>query len=170
MNDLVTAAEAPEICSQAEFARQQKWSKSYVTKLKLEGRLVMTAGDKVDVQASLQKIRETTGAPERAAPAVQGPSYAAAADLDKHYTGQLKKLEFEKAIGKVLDRDEQMTALADAAVTLRANLETWPERLSPQIAALSGDEARIRACLAEHIEAALTEISQRFQAMATQAS
>jgi len=38
--------------SQAEFARMNGWDRSYVTRLKQAGRLVMTADGRVDVEAS----------------------------------------------------------------------------------------------------------------------
>lgn len=45
--------------SQAEFARRQGWAKSYVTKLKREGRLVFAADGGVDEAASRARIDAT---------------------------------------------------------------------------------------------------------------
>jgi hypothetical protein len=46
------------IASMAEFARQQGWDRSYVTRLKQADRLVMQ-GDRVDVEASPARIAAT---------------------------------------------------------------------------------------------------------------
>ena len=45
--------------TQAEFARQCGWAKSYVTALKAAGRLVMDEFGRVLVEASLRRIDET---------------------------------------------------------------------------------------------------------------
>jgi len=45
--------------TQAEYARRKGWAKSYVTKLKQAGRLVMTSRGLVDVDATEQRLAET---------------------------------------------------------------------------------------------------------------
>ena len=79
---------------QSAFAAAQGWSRSYVSKLKDQDRLVFTADGLVDFAASLERIKATSGAPERAAPAVQGPDYADAQDRERFYSAELKD-EFE---------------------------------------------------------------------------
>lgn len=158
-------AATPAACNQAEFGRLNGWGKSYVTKLKLEGRLVFTADGLVDVAASLAKIQEGTGAPERASAPAVSPSTRSDRDRQAFYDAEKSRLDLEERVGRLLDRDQVLSSMADAAVTLRTSLETWPDRLAPQIAALGGDEARIRAYLADHVETALTEISHQFAAM-----
>lgn len=161
-----TTAPAPAACNQVEFGRLHGWGKSYVTKLKLQGRLVFTADGLVDVAASLARIQAETGAPERASAAAVSASTRTDRDRQAFYDAERSRLDLEERIGRLLDADQVLGALADAAVTLRTSLETWPERLSPELAALGGDEARIRARLAEHVEAALEEISRRFADLA----
>jgi hypothetical protein len=162
-----TAAPTPAACNQAEFGRLHGWGKSYVTKLKLEGRLVFTDDGLVDVAASLAKIQANTGAPERASAPAVSPSTRSDRDRQAFYDAERSRLDLEERIGRLLDADQVLGAMADAAVTLRTALETWPERLSPELASLGGDEARIRARLADHVEAALEEISRRFADLAT---
>lgn len=161
MSDQAELVETPAFCSQAEFARLNSWSPSYVTKLKQEGRLVFTPDGKVDVQASLLRIQQGTGAPERAsAPAVS----SALQDLqaqEKRLDIQRKTREEQQAIGELLDATAVLDAVNDAGALFRSQLEAWPERLSPQIAALGSDEGRIRALLADHVEAALNEFVTR---------
>lgn len=159
----------PAFCSQADFARLQGWGKPYVTKLKLQGRLVMKADDDklVDVAASLAKIQSTTERPEQASPpAVDGTMQTLQAQ-EKRLDIQRKQREELHALGELLERDQVLGSLADAVVTFRSAFEAWPERLSPPIAALGGDEARIRAFLADQVEHIFTELSERFSALAT---
>lgn len=158
----MTTAEATRGVSQAEFARRQGWAKSYVTKLKLAGRLVMLEDGSVDEEASLRQIQATAEVPERASSPAVSPSTRSDIDRKTFYEAEKSRLDLEERIGKLLDADQTLSALADAAVRLRTALETWPERLSSPLAALGGDEARIRAYLAEHIETALEEIARGF--------
>jgi hypothetical protein len=167
MTDL---ADAPAFCNQAEFGRLNGWGKSYVTKLKIEGRLVFNAAGEVDVQASLARIQSTTERPEQASPpAVDGTMQTLQAQ-EKRLDIQRKQREELHALGELLERDQVLGSLADAVVTFRSAFEAWPERLSPPIAALGGDEARIRAFLADQVEHVFIELSQRFSAMATRAA
>lgn len=158
----MTDAALPAHCTQAEFARLNGWGKSYVTKLKGEGRLVFDESGRVDVQASLAKIRETTGAPERAsAPVVGGASETSRSRKD-HYDAEMARLAYEKEVGQVLIAAEVLDAVTDAATRLRNTLETWPAQLAPQLATLVGDEARIRLFLADHVHRALAELARGF--------
>lgn len=169
MSDAV-GTDAPAWLSQADFAAAQGWSKSYVTKLKLQGRLVMSdAGKLVDVAASLARIRDTTERPERASAPAVSPSTRTDRDRQAFYDAEKSRLDLEERTGKLLQADDVLGALADAAVTFRSAVEAWPERLAPPIAALGGDEARIRAFLADHVEQVFHELSQRFAAMAQRA-
>lgn len=162
----MTAA-ATDALSQADFARQQGWSKSYVSKLKGEGRLVLTAAGSVDAAASLARIKATTAAHGRADPAVVGPQYLDAKDRNEHYQAELARLKFEREIGALRDAADVAAVVADVATTLRSRLESWPDRLAPQLAALAGDESRIRAELADHIHGALAELARGFERLAT---
>lgn len=70
--------------SQAAFARSRGWARSYVTKLKHEGRLVLNPDGSVDVAASLARIEATAAhsrpdAAARAAAARQGAPEAQSA-------------------------------------------------------------------------------------------
>lgn len=163
MTDL---ADLPAHCSQANFARLIDVDKSYVTKLKGEGRLVFNDAGLVDVAASLARIKATSGAPERAAPAVQGSDYQDAADRDKWYAAELKRLEYERAVGALLETPDVLAVIADVSTTVRVRFEQWPDRLAPQIAALGADEHRIRALLAEQVQAAFEEMARGFERIA----
>jgi hypothetical protein len=166
MSDLFEPAVAPEAhVTQAEFARLQGWSKSYVTKLKGEGRLVLNEAGLVDVEASLARIRDTTGAPERASAPAVTKEFDASRDRKAHYDAELARLQYEREVGGVLKTDEVLSVVADVATQLRASFEAWPSRLAPQIVALGGDEQRIQALLADTIERHFAALSSGFARM-----
>lgn len=165
--DTAVVDDAPARCSQANFARLIGCDKSYITKLKGEGRLVLGEDGQVEVAASLARIKATTGAPERAAPAVQGSDYQDAADRDKHYSAELKRLEYEREIKSVFEAADVLNIVADAATTLRGRFEAWPDRLSLRLVALGADEHRIRALLAEEVQAAFEEMARNFERIAS---
>lgn len=72
------------------------------------------------------------------------------------------------AEGKLLDAGDVERALADATTALRARLESLPDTLGPQLAAID-DEGRVRALLAGEIEHALEECARQFSAAARRA-
>jgi hypothetical protein len=163
---MTEAAAAPQICTKAEFARLNGWGKSYVSKLGLEGRLVLTADERVDVAASLARIQATTNAPERASEPAIAPQTRTDRDRQAFYDAESSRLDLEERTRKLINRDEVLAALADAVITLRTRFEAWPDRLSPQIAALNADEARIRSLLSDQVEGAFSELSRNFGAIA----
>jgi hypothetical protein len=166
----VAAAPAAAYGTQAEFAAAHGWGRSYVSNLKAAGRLVFAPNGLVDYAASLARIKATTGAPERAASAVQGIDYASAQERERHYSAELKRLELERETGKLLRADEVYASVADAGAVLRSTVESWRDRLPPQLAATGGDEQRMAALLAAECEALLTRLSQRFAELAGQGS
>jgi hypothetical protein len=156
----------PNIVSKSKFAEANGWSKPYVSKLTAEGRLVLTEDGKVLARESLARIAATTGAPERASAAVVPPQFRADRDRREFYDAENSRLDLEERTGKLMNRADVVSVVADVGVSLRARLEAWPDRLAPQIAALGGNESRIRALLAEHVEISLGELSRGFSKLA----
>jgi len=164
----MTQAATPVVGTQAEFAAAHGWSKSYVTKLKQEGRLVMTPAGLVDFEASLQSIKASSGAPERAAPAVQGKPYSDSQDRERFYSAELKRLELERETKQLRSAAEVASAVDDAGVLVLTTVEGWRDRLPPQLAALGGDEARIDAFMRAECEHLLRRLSEKFKALAAE--
>lgn len=160
------ATAAPAFGTQAQFADAQGWGRPYVSKLKAEGRLVFNAAGLVDFAASLARIKATSGAPARAAPEVQGPAYSDSQDRDRFYSAELKRLEYEREIRKVLPADEVDAVVDDVAVSIRVAIEGWRDRLPAQLAACGADEARIHALLTYECDAVLRGMAERFGALA----
>jgi hypothetical protein len=155
-------SDKPTVGTQTQFARAQGWVPSYVSQLKREGRLVLTDDLRVDFEASLQRIRETTRAPARAAPAVQGADYSNAQARERYYASELKRLELEERIGKLGRVEDFDRAADDVAAIVRATVEAWRDRLPPRLASLGGDERRIEALLAAECEALLRTMADTF--------
>ena len=162
--------------SQAEFARMEGKARSYITALKNAGRLVMTADGKVDVEASRarltdsadpnrddvkqrwQQARETTPPiePEEAI----GNGYQAARAVKEKYAAMQAKLEYERAIGKMIEKSEVEAATIDVVTALRQAIENIPHRAAPEL--VGKDLDAIRATLKQEIHGALAEMEREF--------
>lgn len=153
----------PHTESQTAFARRIGCAKSWVTKLKADGRLVLGDDGKVDVEKSLAKIAESNGAPERAS--VITPAYSDNRDRRERIEADLKQIDLDERRGKLMESDRVVAAIADAITTLRSRFEAFPDMLAAPLAAI-GDEQEIRALLADHIEGVLGELSARFSEIA----
>lgn len=163
---MIDAPADQAVGTQADFARAQGWQKSYVTALKKEGRLVFNQAGQVDFAASLQRIKGTAGAPERAAPAVQGKQYSDSQDRERFYNAELKRLELERETKKLRAADEVAGAVDEAGALIRSTVEAWRDRMPPQLAALGADEQRIAAFLRDECAHLLKRMAERFAALA----
>lgn len=160
------AAVTATLGSQADFARAQGWQKSYVTALKKAGRLVFADDGQVLFEPSLQRIKDTAGAAERAAPQVQGKAYSDSQDRERFYNAELKRLELERETRKLRESAEVVSAVDDAAALIRSTVEAWRDRMPPQLAALGADEQRIASFLAAECEHLLQRMAEKFGALA----
>jgi hypothetical protein len=172
---------------QSEFASQQGWSASYVTKLKQQGRLVFTDDGKVDVAQSLAKIAATSdpnrddvsarhaanrkkkpdaqpvAPPEPKAP--QSPadeSFQKSRAVKERYLALTAKAEYERMIGKMADVESVRIAGADVGAALRAVLENLVDHLTPLLAAET-EEPNVHRILREHMDQALHDIINRLE-------
>lgn len=189
----------PETASFKEFAGIAGFRPGYITQLKADDRLVLTAdGKRVRVAESLQRIADTRDpskigvvrrhAAEReagaglAADSQETPRVPTQADVEpigdriggqyqqaravkEKYLAMQAKRDYEVSIGKLLDAREVEGAAASCIATLRQRLESMPDVLAPQLAAIN-DEPRIRAVIAETVEHSLSELAREFNAIA----
>lgn len=182
----------PATLTQRQFADHIGCRPSYVTKLKQEGRLVLTDdGRLVRVAESIARIEATRDPAKRAvaerhadergaALAVGdgaaagaasernddrvGNTYQAARAVKEKYLAMSARRDYEVSMGKLLEADQVRAAVFSAATTLRTRLETLPEVLGPQIIALK-DERQAINLMAETIEHALEDIAREFSAI-----
>ncbi len=161
--------------TQAEFARMLGVQKSYVSKLKDQGRLVFAEDGRVDVAASKQRIQQTAD-PNRddvsqrfdkassAGSSRQngdiGNSYQAARAVKEKYSAMQAKLEYERAIGKLVDKAEVQAVVEDVITQFRQGLENLPYRLAPEL--VGQDLDGIRAALKQEIFDALGKMQRGF--------
>jgi uncharacterized protein YciI len=164
--------------TQAEFARMESRDRAYITRLKQAGRLVM-AGDKVDVEASRARIAETSDPnrddvkerwqAERAAPPVAvnaenaekiGNSYQAARAVKEKFAAMQAKLDYERAIGKLIEKADASAAIEDVTSVIRQALENLPHRTAPEL--VGKDLDGIRATLKQEVHAALADMEREF--------
>lgn len=163
--------------NQAEFARMEGNNRSYITALKTAGRLVMTADGKVDVEASRAKIAATAD-PNRddvgkrwadtREPAQQeasaadkiGSSYQTARAVKEKFAAMTAKLDYERAIGKMIEKAEVASAIEDVTSVIRQTLENLPHRTAPEL--VGKDLDAIRATLKQEVHAALADMEREF--------
>lgn len=161
--------------TQAEFARILGVQKSYVSKLKDQGRLVFAEEGRVDVEASKQRIQQTAD-PNRddvsqrfdkasSAGAQRqngdiGNSYQAARAVKEKYSAMQAKLEYERSIGKLVDKAEVQAVVEDVITQFRQGLENLPYRLAPEL--VGQDLDGIRAALKQEIFDALGKMQRGF--------
>lgn len=167
--------------SQAEFARMEGKARSYITALKGAGRLVMTADGKVDVEASRARIAGTgdpnrddvaqrwaeqrpnsTVNPENADNSKDkiGNSYQAARAVKEKFSALQAKLEYERAIGKLIEKADAAAAIEDVTSVIRQALENMPHRTAPEL--VGKDLDAIRATLKQEIHNALADMEREF--------
>lgn len=80
----------------------------------------------------------------------------------EHYLALAAQRDYEQSIGKLLNADDVVAVLAEAATAIRVRLEALADTLSVQLAA-EPDESRCRALIAEAHEHALGELARAFR-------
>lgn len=166
-------------------------NRSTVTRWAEKGQIVLS-GDKIDVEASQQRLRDTggarpdvaerhaagrgaavpgqkvpewtqrAGAGDTAPPAAPddrvGNTYQAARAVKEKYAAMQAKLDYEKAVGNLIPKEDVDLALKTFATATRARIDTLPDQLAPLLAPVS-DLGEIHALLAEHLRLALAGIA-----------
>lgn len=155
--------------TQSEFAAILGKDKSYVTRLKQQGRLVMVQteeGARVDVEASRELLRQSAD-PARGEAAVKPPrirvehtTYNDARTRNELAKAQTAELDLEVKLGKLVDAEEARLFAADLAASFRGALEVLPDRLAPELVPLNDTEA-VRALLVESFEMVLGDLADK---------
>lgn len=171
----------PQAVTQAEFARMMGWSRSYITALKKAGRLVLNAIGNVLVEPSIARIKETADpnrddvaqrhAAERSKPptpddeeeaeaTIGGHDYQKARAQKEHYLAEQARIQFERDIGKLVEKSEVDAAVGDVVTAFRQRLENLPHRTAPEL--VGKDLDAIRATLKQEVHGALAEMEREF--------
>lgn len=153
--------------SKSEFAAHKGWSKPYVSKLAKQGRLVMTADGKVDVEAT-EALLQRTADPSKAAvadrhqreriergvtahlapaappldpppdrPKDEGIDFQKARARREHYLARLAENEARKSDGELVEREAVENAAFATGRLLRDLLLGLPKQISAELAAIS---------------------------------
>jgi len=175
--------------SQAEFARNNGWARSYVTQLKHDGRLVMEKKgrrDYVCVESSLELIAKTAdsnrddvkkrwqserdqpnaaaaeqaNAEEKSDQAVM--SYQVARAMKEGYAARKAKLEYEREVGTLVALDDVNRAFSAQWTQLRISMDHLRDQISAELSAES-DQDLIHAMLGEHFERLQSELCQKLE-------
>lgn len=161
---------------QSEFANLMGWDRSYVTKLKKAGRLVLDDRGHVLVEESKKRIEDTAD-PNRDdvkkrwgdqrgedQPAKQqdsiGSSYQQARAVKERYQALHAKLEYEAASGQLIKKIDVDAAVSDVVTMFRQALEQIPYRTGPEL--VGKDLDAIRAVLKQDVHAALSDMEREF--------
>jgi len=174
----------PDTMRLKEFATHLGCAPSYVTKLKQAGRLVLDDAGRVKVAES-QALIEASRDPAKRAVADRhaeergaelaagatpsqddriGSTYQAARAIKEKYLAMAARRDYETSIGKLLDAGEVRAALFSAVTTLRTRLESIPEEIGPQLAAIR-DERQAVAMMTDAIERALSDLAREFSSI-----
>lgn len=144
--------------SQAEYARRRGVSAQYISKLIKAGKLAARHG-KIDAAAAdraLEELKDPARGKNGASALADGKTqrdkgggYAAARTQRETYQALLKKAEYERVKGKLLDRNEVLKTWSGALICLRQALEKIPARCC----------AKCRGAVDHAIGAALDELA-----------
>lgn len=94
-----------------------------------------------------------------------GASYQQSRAVRERFMALQAKLDYERAIGRLLEATEVEHALSTTVTALRARLENLPEFLGAPLAA-EQSEARCVALLRDYIDQALADLSRHFSEIA----
>lgn len=133
--------------SKSDFAKQQGWSRSYISKIGRQGKLIKAPGSAklIDVAATLQLLGLTGAAPHEPGRAPSGdaaaPEYWASKSRHEAALAKISEMQLAKQAGGLVDRKRvEMAAFTTARMTRDAILGV-PTRLAPELAAMTDAHA-----------------------------
>ncbi|UYM16203.1 hypothetical protein [Endozoicomonas euniceicola] len=156
------------LLSQAEFARQQGFTRGYVTKLIKKG-IVKLKNGKVDSEQAIQSMKAhadpvTLVRPDKSQPLTPEQNgtvdFVTARTMREAFRAKMAKLEYEQKNGQLTDAAQVRSDAFKAGKMVRDGLLALPDRLADLLAAES-DPATVRTLLVNEIEAVLHQLSDR---------
>lgn len=161
------------LLSQSAFATHKNVNRSTVTRWKDDGRLVMV-GNKVDVEASEQRLKETAGGRDDVAArhaAAKGQVTAPEIEPfnEKRADAQARKesaqadiaeMERDKLLGKLVEKEAVDSIVADVFITFRQSLEGLKHRAGSRL--VMKDHDTVQAVLKEEVFNMLASMERDF--------
>lgn len=176
----------PTYLSRKAFADSQGWSPSYVTKLGLQGRLIMSPdGKSVDVDATLAKLGKTADpskegvrqrhvdtrtqrdvrsqvtadASDTAEPQGGSSDYYTHKASREKYLALLAQAEYDKVCGNTVERQAVEEATYRYARLLRDSVMGLPKQISSDLAAIS-DPWKLERELSDRLRKMLEDVTK----------
>jgi hypothetical protein len=150
------------LMSQAEYARHRGKSRQYISRLAKAGVLVMRGG-KVDAAASdavLDDRPEPVSERIVSAPAEVTPSgatFAQAKTADMVFKAKLRKMEYDVRMGKLVEAELVKQRWSAIYRLIVDRILAWPNRLAPEVAALT-DERQVREAILREVRALVNDL------------
>jgi len=155
------------LMTQAEYARHRGKSRQYISRLAKAGVLVMRAG-KVDVTSSDAVLDDrpepvserVTSSPTEVAPA--GTTFAQAKTADMVFKAKLRKMEYDVRMGKLVEAELVKQRWSAVLRLIVDRILAWPNRLAPEVAALT-DERQVREAILREARALINDLRSEVQ-------
>lgn len=153
--------------TQAEYARHRGKSRQYISRLAKAGVLVLRGG-KVDVGASdavlddrPEPVSERVAAAQAdVAPA--GTTFAQAKTADMVFKAKLRKMEFDLRTGKLVEAEIVKQRWSTILRLIVDRILAWPNRLAPEVAALT-EERQVREAILREARALINDLRSEVQ-------
>jgi hypothetical protein len=155
------------LMTQAEYARHRGKSRQYISRLAKAGVLVMQAG-KVDVASSDAVLDDrpepvserVTSSPAEVAPA--GTTFAQAKTADMVFKAKLRKMEYDVRMGKLVEAEIVKQRWSAILRLIVDRIFAWPNRLAPEVAALT-DERQVREAILREARVLINDLRSEVQ-------
>ena len=153
--------------TQAEYARHRGKSRQYISRLAKAGVLVLRGG-KVDVASSDAVLDDrpepvserVTASPSEVAPA--GTTFAQAKTADMVFKAKLRKMEYDVRMGKLVEAELVKQRWSAVLRLIVDRILAWPNRLAPEVAALT-DERQVREAILREARALINDLRSEVQ-------
>jgi len=162
--------------NQSDFAKKINKTRGYVTQLKQAGRLVFADDGLVEVEASIQRIADTSDAnrddvvqrhaaergeaPQKKEKSKTEVTFSEARAKEQHFKSLQAELDYKKAIGEVVLVADMKAAVSDVVTTFRQALENMPHRVAAQL--VGKDLDFIRSTIKQEAVHVLAEMERNF--------
>mgnify|MGYP006449490657 CR=1 FL=1 len=148
-------AQSEQYESQSAFARRIGRSRSQVTRYKASGLPVASDGS-IPVRQALEWLRRSVATQEG-----DGGDTLAGWKVKKlRLECEKAELELQQQKGELVDRERAERMMADLAQQISQAWQSWPNRVSPEVAAELGcDPAEVERVLRQKVNAHLSALS-----------
>lgn len=158
---------AERLMTQAEYARHRGKSRQYISRLAKAGVLVMRSG-KVDASASDAVLDDrpepvserVTATPADVAPT--GTTFTQAKTADMVFKAKLRKMEYDLRTGKLVEAEIVKQRWSSILRLIVDRILAWPNRLAPEVAALT-DERQVREAILREARALINDLRSETQ-------